>query len=342
MTAVAPNSEAAKLEYSKLTQVQKLAAFLLLLEPANATTIMKNLDEHLLESVAAEMTNLPIVPQHLQGEILREFSEMAVEAAAGVAGGADLTHKLLEQSVGLFRASEIMSRVSSVRPPVPAIQNIIDMDPRRIFNLLRHEQPQTIAMLLSYLTPEKSASVLELLRPEIRDQILERIATLSPTSADVVEDVVDVLYRNSGGQRVRLVNKTGGAKVAAQVLNALPKNISKAIITSLGERNAELTEAVRQKMFTFEDLSRLEVRSLQKIMQTVDMRTLTIALRAANEQVRETLLGAISKRAADNVRDELQLLEPLKLKEIEAAQLEIVNSARQLESEGEIDLNEIN
>lgn len=341
-TTTSTEGEITSSEFANLTKVQKLAAFLLLLTPENAVQIMKGLDEDILEETAAEMTKMESVPKELQDEVLREFSPVAVEAGTAVRGGAELAQQLLEKSVGLFRASDIMGRVSAVRAPVAAIQHIIDMDPRRIFNLLRHEQPQTIAMLLSYLTAEKASQVIALLRPEIRDEIIERIATLVPTTSDVVEDVVEILHRNSGSERVRSVNPTGGIKVAAQVLNALPKNLSRTIVTSLTERNSELGEAIRQKMFTFEDLGRLDVRTLQKIMQVVDSRTLTVALRAANEKLKNTLLSAISKRAADNLRDELEMMEPVKLKEIEAAQMEVVGSARQLEAAGEIDLNELN
>lgn len=340
MTASAPNQEATN--FSKMTKVQKLAAFLLLLTPENAVEIMKSLDEDILEQTASEMTKMTSLSHETQAEVLREFSPVAVEAGTAIRGGVELTQQLLEKSVGLFRASDIMGRVSSVRAPVAAIQHIIDMDPRRIFNLLRHEQPQTIAMLLSYLTPEKASQVLSLLRQEIRDEIVERIATLVPTTSDVVEDVVEVLHRNSGNERVRAVNQTGGVKMAAQVLNAMPKNMSKSIVGALSERNNELGEAIRQKMFTFEDLGRMDARALQKIMQTVEARTLTVALRAASEKLKATLLGALSKRAAENVRDELEMMEPVKLKEIEAAQLEIVDAARRLEGEGEIDLNDQN
>lgn len=327
-------------ELSKLTKVQKLAAFLLMLTPENAVQVMKSLDEEILEEAAAEMTKMSSVSKELQFEILREFSPVAVEATSSISGGPQLTQQLLEKSVGLFRASDIMGRVSQERTPIAATQLILDMDPRRIFNLLRHEQPQTIAMLLSYLPPEKASGVLALLRPEIRDQIVERIATLVPTTSDVVQDVIEVLHRNSGNQRLQAVNQTGGVKAAAQVLNALPKNLSKTIIGSLSERNSELGDAIRQKMFTFEDLGHMDVRSLQKVMQAVDTRTLTIALRAASEQLKGTLLGALSKRAAQNVREELEFMEPVKLKEIETAQTEIVEAARRLEAEGEIELEQ--
>lgn len=328
-------------EVSKLSKEQKLAALLLILAPDNSVQIMKSLDQDMLEAVTGEMAKLPVITQEMQGEILREFSSVAVEAGSSIVGGIDRVQNLLEKSVGLFRASDVLCRVAPSRPPVPAMQQIIEMDPRRIVNLLREEQPQTVAMLASYLPPERASQVLGLMRPELRDQVIERMATLAPTSAEVVEDIVEVLHRNSGNSRGRPLTQTGGTKAAAKVLNALPKNVSKTILLTLTERNAELGEAIRQTMFTFEDLQHLDVRTVQRIMQSVDTRTLTVALKTASDKLKNALLSSISRRAAENVKEEMEMMESVKIRDIEQAQNEIVNVARQLESDGEIELDAI-
>ena len=328
-------------EYAKLTKVQKLAVFLLMLHPDNATRIMKQLGQQELEAVAAEMTRFTAIGQDLQMEILREFSGVAVEAGTAISVEVDGVKSLLEKSVGPFRASDIISRVTPTRPPVAAMQHIAEMDARHIYNQLRHEQPQTIAMVASYLPPEKTSQLLSLMQPEVRDRVIERLATLSPTSAEVVESVVELLHRKVAAHRPRPLNQTGGLKVAADVLNALPKNVSKSILVSLKERNPELGEAVLKKMFTFEELERLNPKTLQKILQTVDTRTLTVALKTASEKLKNSLLSCISKRAAETVREEISFLGQLKAKEIEAAQFQIIDVVRQLEGEGEIDLDEL-
>lgn len=221
------------------------------------------------------------------------------------------------------------------------MEQIVEMDVRHIFNVLRHEQIQTVALVVSYLPPEKASQLLALVRPELREQVIERLATLAPTSIEVVESVAEEIHRKLSANRTRALNQTGGIKVAAQVLNALPKNVADSILLSLRERNADLGEAVLRKMFTFEELERLSPKTLQKILQEIDMRTLAVALKTASDNLKHALLSCISKRAAENVREEISLLGPLKLSQIDGAQMEIIETVRRLESEGSIDLDEI-
>ena len=180
-----------------------------------------------------------------------------------------------------------------------------------------------------------------MLSPELHEQVIERLATLAPTSVEVVAHVAEVLQHKFANNRTQPLNQTGGVKAAAQVLNALPKNLSKSILISLKERNSELGEAVREKMFTFEELEQLDSKALQKLLQAVDMQTLTVALKTASEKLKNKLLSCISKRAAESVREEMQFMGPIKLREIDAAQSKIIEVVRQLESEGEIDLEEL-
>jgi flagellar motor switch protein FliG len=328
-------------ELPKLTAAQKLAALLLMLTPENATVILKSLDEHELERVSSEMAKFTTISQELQHQILGEFSSVAIEAGTAISGGPERAQGLLEKSVGLLRASDIICRVSPSRPTVAAMQHIVEMDARHIFNLLRREQLQTIALVVSYLTPEKASQLLSMLSPELHEQVIERLATLAPTSMEVVEQVAEMLQHKFANTRARPLNQTGGVKAAAQVLNALPKNLSKSILISLKERNSELGEAVREKMFTFEELERLDPKSLQKLLQAIDMQTLTVALKTASEKLKNKLLSCISKRAAESVREEMQFMGPIKLREIDAAQAKVIEVVRQLESEGEIDLEEL-
>jgi flagellar motor switch protein FliG len=323
-----------------MTKVQKLAALLVLLGPESAGALMQQLDEHELESVTSEMTKLSLINQDMQRELLREFSEVALRASTSVRGGIDMAHQSLERAVGQFRASDIIGRVSPTRAPVAAMQGIIDMDARQIYSLIRHEQVQTVALVLSYLSTEKASQVLQQLRTELRDQVVERLATLAPTPIEVVETVVEVLNQKMGTKQTRALNQTGGVKQAAALLNALDKNFSKSLLITLEERNPELGQAIRHKMFTFEDLVNLEPSALQKILREVDLRDLAVALKTASDRLKGALLSCISKRAAETVREEISFMGPLKLREIDAAQLRIIEVVRRLENEGEIDLTE--
>lgn len=328
-------------EFSKLTQLQKLAGFLLILEPDNAAHIMEQLEESDLEAVSSEMAKFSAISHELQDEIMEEFLPVAVQASTAVPGGVDRVKILLEKAVGLFRASDIIGRVSLQRPSVAAMQEIIEMDPRALYNALRHEQLQTIVLVASYLPSEKASQLLGLMRPELREQAVERLATLSPTSIEVVESVAESLQARLAVNPTRALSHTGGVKVAADLLNALPKNVSDSILTSLRERNAELSDAVLKKMLSFEELERLDAKTLNKILQEVDFRSLAIALKTASATINTKLLSCISKRAADNVREEISFLGPMKVSQIEAAQMEIIETVRRLESDGTIDLEAI-
>ncbi|HEY1171657.1 MAG TPA: flagellar motor switch protein FliG [Verrucomicrobiae bacterium] len=336
MSASAENT--ATSETAKFTKIQKLAALLIILGPDSAASIIRNLDDHEVEAVSSEMAKMNLLSQELQAEILEEFTEVALTATTSLRGGVEYTQTVLEKSLGLFKASNVITRVAPTRAPVAAMQQIVELEPRQIFNLIKHEQPQTIALISSYLTPEKAGQVLTMLRAELREQVIERLATLAPTPIEVVEKVVEVINLKLGSKHTRAFNQTGGVKSAASLLNSLDKNVSKTLLISIEERNPELGQAIRQKMFTFEDIAALDPASLQKILREVDMRDLAVALKTASEQLKTALLGCISKRAAETVAEEMSFMGPLKLRDIEAAQLRIIEVVRKLESEGEIDL----
>jgi len=331
---------ATPLDVSKMSKTQKLAVLLVMVGPESAAQVLKTLEEQDLDAVVGEMTKLKIIPQEVQKDILQEFTGVAVEASTSLLGGVGYTQTALEKSVGLFRATNIIGRVSPARTtPVAAMQQIADMEPRQIYNLLKFEQPQTVALVMSYLAPQKSAQLLVLLKPDVREQVVERLATLGPTPIEVVERVVDVLSHKLGVKSTRALNQTGGLKMAADLLNALDKTISKNLLIALEEKNAELGVGIRQKMFTFEDLVVLDPPSLQKILREIDMRDLAVSLKSASEKLRTALLSCISKRAAETVNEEMGFMGALKTKDIESAQMRIIEVVRRLESEGEIELD---
>ncbi len=299
--------------------------------------MLKNLDEQEIEAVCTEMPKLTMLSHEIQNEILKEFTGVAIQAATSLLGGIEYTQSSLEKAVGLFRASNIISRTSPTRAPVSAMKQIADLDARQIYNLIKMEQPQTITLVVSYLPADKAAQLLTMLRTELRQDVIERLATLAPTPVEVVEKVIEVLSKKMGGRGTRALNQTGGLKSAASLLNALDKNLAKSLILSIEERNHDLGQAIRQKMFTFEDIVSLDIQSIQKILREVDMRDLAIALKTASEQLKTSLLAAISKRAAESVKDEMMYMGPLKMREIEMAQIRIIEVMRRLESEGEIE-----
>jgi flagellar motor switch protein FliG len=319
--------------------MQKLAALLVMLGPEGAAQILKAFDESEIERISREMAKLPPIAPAVQLKVMQEFTGMMLDADTSVQGGLQCVQRVLEKAVGTFRATNIMSRVAPARVSLPDLRQIADSEPRDIFNLIRNEQPQVFALVLSFLGPEKASQTVTMLPEEQRHEVLERLATLTPAPIEAVETVVEVLTQKLTGKAPVALSRSGGVKVAADVLKALEKPMSSAVLTALEERNRELGQAIREKMFTFEDLARLESTHLQRVLREVDLRDLAVALKGTSETTRAKLFVCISKRAGENVREEMALGRSVRPKEIQAAQLRIIELARRLEEAGEIEID---
>lgn len=325
-------------EGGALNKTQKLAALLVMLGTDSAAVILKQFQPREIEAISREMTRFNLITREQQQEILMEFSDVAVAASTSVSAGVEVTRNTLEKALGSFKAIDVLGRVTSVRAPIGAMQSIADMDPRHIFNLLRDERVQAITFIISHLSPEKAGQVLNLLRPEQRDQVIERLATLAPTPVEVGEKVVAVLNAKLGVKQTRAMEQTGGITSVADLLNAMDKTLSKTLLTNIEGRNPELSQAIRKKMFTFEDLLSLDGPYIQRIMREIDTRDLTMALKKASEPLKRLLLSNISRRAAASVQEEMAFLGNVKARDIEAAQFRIIDAVRKLEAEGEIEI----
>lgn len=327
---------------TELTRPQKLAVLLCMLGPDSAAQVLKHFDEREMEIVINEMGKLELISHEVQNQVLREFASVAVQASTSVAGGAEIVRLTLEKAVGQHRAASIVGRSgngSTQQVSSEVLRPLIEADSRDLFNAVKTEHPQTITLITSYLTPEKASAFLNQCPVELRDQLVERLATLQPTPIEVIEQIITILSKKLGVKASRAISETGGVKSAASLLNALERTMSKTVLTSIEERNPDLSKSIRAKMFTFDDMVRLDNSALQKLMREVDTRDLAVSLKKASFQVKAALLGAISKRAAETVKEEIGFLGSIKQKEIEAAQTRIVDIVRRLEGEGEIDLN---
>ncbi len=199
-------------QITKMTCHQKLAAFLVILGPESAAQLLKSLDEQELELVSMEMAKETLISQELRAEILQEFSELAVQAGTAILGGVTYTRGVLEKSVGLFRASDIINRVSPVPVPIASMRPVVEMDMGQLFNLLKDEQPQTVALVASYLPAKRTSQFLTKFSDAKRDQIIERLATLGPIPIEAVESIARVLARKTNVKSSRALNQTGGLK----------------------------------------------------------------------------------------------------------------------------------
>lgn len=325
-------------EIVALNKTQKMAALMVMLGTESAAIILRQFQPREIESISREMARFNMITRQQQQEILMEFSDIAVSASTSVSAGVEVTRNTLEKALGSFKASDVLGRVTSTRAPIGAMQGIADMDPRHIFNLLRDEREQAITFIISHLSPEKAAQVLNMLRPEQRNMVIERLATLAPTPVEVGEKVVEVLNAKLGVKQTRALTQTGGITSVADLLNAMDKTVSRTLLTHIEEHNPELSQAIRKKMFTFEDLLSLDPPYIQRIMREVDMRDLTVALKKVSEPLKRLLLSNISRRAAASVQEEMAFLGHVKMRDVEAAQFRIIDAVRKLEAEGEIEI----
>ncbi|MFZ5806695.1 MAG: flagellar motor switch protein FliG [Verrucomicrobiota bacterium] len=322
-----------------MSKKQKLAALLVTMGPELGATILNEFDESDVEEISTEMIKLDFVSPMMQRELLHEFSGIILEAVASSAGGPQFAKVILEKAIGSYKANEVINRVAPNRVHTIDTMVLRDIPPRQILNLLRKEQIQTWALVLSYLEPARCAEVLSLLNPEFRSDVVERIATMEPTPSEVVEQVLLHIQRRSSLRNQQDVTSSGGIQILASVINTLDDATSKQVLASLEERNPDLCRSVKKLLFTFEDMAELDKSAIGKMLREVDFHILAVALKTASEKLKGIIFGALTKRAAEAISEEIEFMPPVRLAEVEEAQEQIIEQLRKLEANGEIVLN---
>lgn len=341
MATSAPDASAPAqaIDYSKLNRMQKLAIFLIVVGPEPAAQILKMFDDAQIELLCREMGQFQMVPEAIRKQVIEEFSPIVGESVASTMGGLDYARQTVEKARGDYKANTILGRVGAGGgTSLDVIQDIAEMEGRQIFNLIKNEQPQTISFVLSYLTPEKATEIFFLLSPELREDVIERLGTIDSTSLELVGKIVRSLGKHFDTKARPSFHRSGGVRAVADLLNGLDKETSKGLLARLEERNSALGSAIRKKMFSFEDLIRLQPADLQRVLREVDSANLAVSMKSASEPLKEKLYGSISKRAAESLRDEISMLGPVRLKDVETAQDAIIQVVRRLEEEGAVSL----
>ncbi len=333
----------ADLDYEKLTRVQKLAVFLIVIGPEAAAEVMRHFGDAEIESLCREMGQLAVIDEATRDAALAEFAPIIGDSLGCTLGGLEYARNALTLVRGEYKAGVLLSRVGAEPAAASSSElmaDIVEMEGRQIYNLLKDEQPQTVAFVLSYLGSAKSAEVFMLLPSEVREDVAERLGTIESTPRDLVARIVRNLSRHVSGKPTQGYQTSGGVRAVADLLNTLDKETSKNLLSRIEERNAPLGSAVRRKMFSFDDVRRLAPADLQRVLREVDSSHLAVAMKSATESLRESIYAALSKRAAESLRDEIAMLGPVRLKDVEIAQDAIIQVVRRLEDEGSITLGE--
>ena len=318
-----------------ITGVQKAAILLIALGPERSAQVFKHLKDDEIEQLTLEIANTKSVPSDLKDAVLDEFYEVCLAQQYISEGGIAYAKELLDKALGEDRAKDVIGRLTAslqVRP----FEFVRKADPSQLLNFIQDEHPQTIALILAYLPSAQAAAVVSALAPEKQADVARRIATMDRTSPDVIKEVEKVLEKKLAS----LVNQdytiVGGVDSIVSILNTVDRSTEKHIMENLEIADPELADDIRRKMFVFEDIKLLDNRSIQTVLHEVDNNELAIALKNANEEVQKLIFDNLSSRLATMIKEDMEFMGPVRLKDVEDAQQKIVNIIRKLEDAGDI------
>ncbi len=314
---------------------KKAAIILLALGKEASAEIIKNLDDREVESIATEIASLGTVPPEVKERVLKEFTEALTSSGATSVGGVDRAAELLESALGKSKASEIVGRVR-MRRASGALRKLEQMDSEAVVEFLKREHPQTVALILAHLEPQAAASLLSGLPEDLRANVALRVANMETISPEAAQEIEQTLSKELEGFGTRTVSGAGGVKILADILNVLERSTEKELLSAIEEKQPELASQVKQLLFVFDDILLLDDRSLQRVLREVDTADLALALKAADEEIKQKIFKNISERAAQMIQEEIEYMGPKRLSEVEAAQLRIIEVIRNLEDSGEI------
>ncbi|MBO4610362.1 MAG: flagellar motor switch protein FliG [Lachnospiraceae bacterium] len=320
---------------NELSGVQKAAILLITLGSERSAGIFKHLKEEEIEELTLEIANTRTVGPDVKEAILEEFYGVCLAQQYIAEGGINYARELLEKSLGSEKAMDVIGRLTASLQVKP-FEFVRKTDASQLINFIQDEHPQTIALILSYLAPGQAAQIISGLAPDRQADVARRIAVMDRTSPDVIKEVENVLEQKLAS----LVNQDytiiGGVDSVVEILNSVDRGTEKHIMESLEIEEPELADEIRKKMFVFEDILLLDDRSIQRVLRDVDNNDLGIALKAANEQVQNAIFNNLSKRLATMIKDDMEFMGPVRMKDVEEAQQKIVNIIRKLEDSGEI------
>lgn len=320
----------------QLTGPQKAAMVLVHLGKERAGKVLRSMRDTEIEDLMSEVARLGDVDPKAMERTLTEFRDMASAQMYFAKGGLNYAKEMLEESVGRDKAREIVERLTLTTMELP-FEFLRAADPRQVLTFLQDEHPQTIALVMAHILPDQAALVMSGLPEGVQGEVARRIAQMDRTSPEVIRQVESILERKSSTllQPTESTN-AGGIQPLVEILNRSDRTTEKLILENLARTDPELADEVRNRMFVFEDIVSLEDRSVQLVLREIDSKELAIALKGVRDDVRDKVMANMSERAGIALKDEIELLGPTRLKQVEEAQGNIVKAIRRLEEAGQI------
>ena len=323
---------------SEISGVQKAAILLIALGPEGperSAGIFKHLKEEEIEELTLEIANTKSITTQTKDEVIKEFYEICLAQQYIAEGGIGYAKELLENALGTDKAMEVIGRLTASLQVKP-FEFVRKADASQLLNFIQDEHPQTIALILSYLPAGQAAQIISALPPDRQADVAMRIATMDRTSPDVIKEVERVLETKLASLVNQEYNVIGGVDAVVEILNTVDRGTEKHIMESMEIEEPELADEIRKKMFVFEDILLLDDRAIQRVLRDVDNSDLAIALKGANEQVQNAIFNNLSKRLASMIKEDMDFMGPVRMKDVEEAQQKIVNIIRKLEDSAEI------
>ena len=322
-------------EKEELKGIQKAAILLIALGPEKSSLIFKHLKEDEIEDLTLEIANTKSVTPQVKEKVINEFYEVCLAQQYIAEGGIGYAKELLEKALGADKALDVIGKLTASLQVKP-FEFVKKTDASQLLNFIQDEHPQTIALILSYLSAGQAATILSALIPEKQAEVARRIATMDRTSPDVIKEVERVLESKLSS----LVNQDytiiGGVDAVVDILNTVDRGTEKHIMETLEVEEPELADEIRKKMFVFEDILLLDDRAIQRVLRDVDNNDLAIACKGSTEEVQNAIFSNMSKRLAEMIKEDMEFMGPVRMKDVEEAQQKIVNIIRKLEDSAEI------
>lgn len=325
----------AKEANDKISGVQKAAILLIALGPEKSASIFKHLKEEEIEELTLEIANTRSVTPQLKEEIIDEFYQICLAQQYIAEGGITYAKELLEKALRNEKPMSVIGKLTASLQVKP-FEFVRKTDAAQLLNFIQDEHPQTIALILSYLAPQQAALIISALPPERQSDVARRIAVMDRTSPDVVKEVEKVLETKLSSLVNQDYNIIGGVDAVVDILNTVDRSTEKHIMETLEVEEPELADEIRKKMFVFEDILLLDDRAIQRVLRDVENSDLGLALKGANEQVQNAIFNNLSKRLAVMIKEDMEFMGPVRMKDVEEAQQKIVNVIRKLEENQEI------
>ena len=315
--------------------LQKAAVLLIALGPEKSASIFKHLKEDEIEELTLEIANTRNITPQMKDEVISEFYQICLAQQYIAEGGINYAKELLEKSFGEEKAMDVIGKLTASLQVKP-FEFVRKTDASQLLNFIQDEHPQTIALILSYLSANQAALIISALPPDRQADVAKRIAVMDRTSPDVIKEVEKLLE----SKLASLVNQDytiiGGVDAVVDILNTVDRGTEKHIMETLEIEEPELADEIRKKMFVFEDILLLDDRAIQRVLRDVDNGDLAVALKGSNEEVQNAIFNNLSKRLGVMIREDMEFMGPVRMKDVEEAQQKIVNIIRKLEDSAEI------